>query len=140
MNLFVVEDEYTYYLCLYILGYEPFCRGRWIHILFTFIYLRFCILFAMEDEYTYYLCLYILGHDPFCCGRWIHILFTFIYLRSWNFLLWKMNTHTIYVYISKLMNLFVVEDEYTLFTFIYIRSWTFLLWKMNAHIIYVYIS
>ena len=28
MNLFVVEDEYTYYLCLYILGYEPFCRGR----------------------------------------------------------------------------------------------------------------
>ena len=26
--LFVVEDEYTYYLCLYILGYEPFCRGR----------------------------------------------------------------------------------------------------------------
>ena len=29
MNLFlVVEDEYTYYLHLYILGYEPFCRGR----------------------------------------------------------------------------------------------------------------
>ena len=29
MNLFVVvEDEYTYYLRLYILGYEPFCRGR----------------------------------------------------------------------------------------------------------------
>ena len=25
MNLFVVEDEYTHYLCLYILGYEPFC-------------------------------------------------------------------------------------------------------------------
>ena len=25
MNLFVVEDEYTYYLCLYILGYESFC-------------------------------------------------------------------------------------------------------------------
>ena len=29
MNLFVVEDEYTYYLRLYIyLGYEPFCCGR----------------------------------------------------------------------------------------------------------------
>ena len=36
MNLFVVEDEYTYYLRLYIGhepfcclgGYEPFCRGR----------------------------------------------------------------------------------------------------------------
>ena len=23
MNLFVVEDEYTYYLSLYILGHEP---------------------------------------------------------------------------------------------------------------------
>ena len=33
MNLFVfVEDECTYYLCL-ILGYEPFCRER--YILFT---------------------------------------------------------------------------------------------------------
>ena len=49
MNLFVVEDEYTYYLRLYILGYEPFC--------------------CVEDEYTYYLRLYILGHEPFCCGR-----------------------------------------------------------------------
>ena len=33
MNLFCahiiyVEDEYTYYLRLYILGHEPFCRGR----------------------------------------------------------------------------------------------------------------
>ena len=46
MNLFVVEDEYTYYLRLYILGHEPFC---------------------VEDEYTYYLRLYILGHEPFCC-------------------------------------------------------------------------
>ena len=49
MNLFVVEDEYTYYLRFYILGYEHFC--------------------CVEDEYTYYLRLYILGHDPFCCGR-----------------------------------------------------------------------
>ena len=36
------------------------------------------------------------------------------------FVMWKMNTHIIYVYISQVMNLFVV-------------------WKMNAHIIYVYI-
>ena len=28
VNLFVVEDEYTYYLRLYILGHEPFCCGR----------------------------------------------------------------------------------------------------------------
>ena len=49
MNLFVDEDEYTYYLCLYILGYDPFC--------------------CVEDEYNYYLRLYILGPDPFCCGR-----------------------------------------------------------------------
>ena len=30
MNLFVVEDEYTYYLRLYILGYDErsFCCGR----------------------------------------------------------------------------------------------------------------
>ena len=55
-----VEDECTYYLRLYILGHEPFC--------------------CVEDEYTYYLRLYILGHEPFCCG--------------------KMNTHIIYVYIS----------------------------------------
>ena len=27
-HIFVVEDEYTYYLCLYILGHEPFCCGR----------------------------------------------------------------------------------------------------------------
>ena len=46
MNLFVVEDEYPYYLCSYILGHEPFC--------------------CVEDEYTYYLCLYILGNEPFC--------------------------------------------------------------------------
>ena len=142
MNLFVVEDEYTYYFRLYILGYEPFCRGRWIHILFTFIYLRSRTFFCVEDEYTYYfrlyilgyepfccvgdeytyyLRLYILGHDPFCCGRWMHILFTFIYLRSWTFL--------------------CVEDEYTYYLRLYILGYeSFLSWKMNAHIIYVYIS
>ena len=48
MNLFVVEDEYTYYLHLYILGHEHFC--------------------CVEDEYTYYLRLYILGHEHFCRG------------------------------------------------------------------------
>ena len=90
MNLFVVEDECAYYLRLYILGHELFCRGRCIHTLFTFIYLRsrtfFCVedeytyylrlyilgyehFCCVEDEYTYYLRLYILGHDPFCCGR-----------------------------------------------------------------------
>ena len=42
MNLFVVEDEYTYYLRLYILGEHFGC---------------------VEDEYTYYLRLYILGHE-----------------------------------------------------------------------------
>ena len=50
MNLFCcVEDEYTYYLRLYILGYEHF--------------------YCVEDEYTYYLHLYILGYEPFCRGR-----------------------------------------------------------------------
>ena len=42
MNLFVVEDEYTYYLRLYILG---------------------------QDECIYYLRLYILGYESFCRGR-----------------------------------------------------------------------
>ena len=142
MILFVVEDEYTYYLRLYILGYEPFCRGRWIHILFTFIYLRSRTFFCVEDEYTYYFRLYILGHEPFCCvedecifiyvyiskvmnhfcrGRWIHILFMFIYLRLWTFLLRGRWIHI-------------------LFTFIYLRLWIFLSWKMNTHIINVYIS
>ena len=51
MNLFVVEDEYTYYLRLYILGYECLFLG------------------CVEDEYTYYLRLYILGYEPFCRGR-----------------------------------------------------------------------
>ena len=38
MNLFVVEDEYTYYLRLNILGHEPFCCVEdGIHILLTFI-------------------------------------------------------------------------------------------------------
>ena len=45
MNLFVVEDEYTYYLRLYILGHEPFC--------------------CVENECTYYLRLYILGPESF---------------------------------------------------------------------------
>ena len=49
MNLYVMEDEYTYYLHLYILGHEPFC--------------------CMEDECTYSLCLYILAYEPFCHGR-----------------------------------------------------------------------
>ena len=41
MNLFVVEDEHTYYLRLYILGHEPFCCVEDEYtILFTFIYLR----------------------------------------------------------------------------------------------------
>ena len=40
MNLFVVKDEYTYYFRLYILGHDPFCCGRRIHILFMFVYLR----------------------------------------------------------------------------------------------------
>ena len=47
MSLFVVEDEYTYYLHLYIFGHETFC--------------------CVEDECTYYLRLYILGHEHFCC-------------------------------------------------------------------------
>ena len=49
MNLFVMEDEYTYYLRLYILGHEPFC--------------------CMEDECTHSLCSYILAYEPFCHGR-----------------------------------------------------------------------
>ena len=51
MNLFiVVEDEYTYYLQLYILGHETFC--------------------CVEDECTNYLRLYILDHEHICChGR-----------------------------------------------------------------------
>ena len=49
MNLFVVEDEYTYYLRLYILGYEHFC--------------------CVENECIYYLRLYILSFESFYCGR-----------------------------------------------------------------------
>ena len=48
MNLFVVEDEYTYYVRLYILGHEPFC--------------------CVGVEYTYYLRFYILCYEPFCRG------------------------------------------------------------------------
>ena len=49
MNLFVVWKMNTHYLCLYILGHEPFC--------------------CVEDECTYNLRLYILGYEPFCQGR-----------------------------------------------------------------------
>ena len=48
MNLFVVEDEYTYYLRLYILGMN---------------------LFVVWKMNTYYLCLYILGYESFWRGR-----------------------------------------------------------------------
>ena len=59
MNLFVVEDEYTYYLRLYILGYEPFC--------------------CVEDEYTYYLRLYILGPESFLSWKMnTHIIYFYI--------------------------------------------------------------
>ena len=38
MNLFVVEDEYTYYLRLYILGHEPFCCVKMnTHIIYVYI-------------------------------------------------------------------------------------------------------
>ena len=40
MNLLVVEDEYTYYLRLYILGHEPFCCVEDEYTLFTLIYIR----------------------------------------------------------------------------------------------------
>ena len=41
MKLFVMEDEYTYYLRLYILGgYEHFYCVEDENTLFTFIYLR----------------------------------------------------------------------------------------------------
>ena len=62
MKLFVTWKMNTHYLCLYILGHEPFC--------------------CVEDEYTYYLRLYILGYEPFCCVEDEYTLFTFIYLRS----------------------------------------------------------
>ena len=49
----------TYYLRLYILGYEHFC--------------------CVEDEYTYYLRLYILGHEPFCVWKMnTHIIYVCI--------------------------------------------------------------
>ena len=67
MNLFVVEDEYTYYLCLYILGFASIAVED-EYTLCTFIHIRSRTFFCVEDEYTYYLRLYILGHDPFCCG------------------------------------------------------------------------
>ena len=51
MNLFVVEDEYTYYLRLYI---------------FLLWKMNTRTLFCVEDEYTYYFRLYILGYEPFC--------------------------------------------------------------------------
>ena len=40
MNLLVVEDEYTYYLRLYILSHEPFCCVEDEYTLFTFTYIR----------------------------------------------------------------------------------------------------
>ena len=49
---------------------KPFCRGRCIHILFTFIYLRFMNIFIVWKMKTHnYLHLYILGYEPFCRGR-----------------------------------------------------------------------
>ena len=61
MNLFVVVDEYT---------------------LFMFIYLRSSTFMLSEDEYTYYLHQYILGYEPFSRMEDEYTLFTFIYLRS----------------------------------------------------------
>ena len=60
MNTFCcVEDEYTYYLHLYILGHEHFC--------------------CVEDEYTYYLRLYILGHELFVAWKMnTHIIYVYI--------------------------------------------------------------
>ena len=49
-------------------------------------------IFVVEDEYTYYLRLYILGHE--------HIIYIYISLVMKLFVVWKMNTHIIYVYIS----------------------------------------
>ena len=72
MNLFVVEDEYTYYLRLYILGCVDESFLSW-----------------KMNEYTYYLRLYILGYESFC-GVEGH---------EYLFVAWKMNTHIIYVYI-----------------------------------------
>ena len=77
MILFVMEDEYTNYLRLYILGHEPFC--------------------CVENECTYYLRLYILGHEHFVKED-EYTLFTFIYLRFCIFLSWKMNTHYLRLY------------------------------------------
>ena len=38
MNLFVVEDECTYYLRLYILGHEPFFVWKMnTHIIYVYI-------------------------------------------------------------------------------------------------------
>ena len=80
MNIFVGEDEYTYYLHLYILGHETFC--------------------CVEDENTYYIRLYILGCEPFCRERRMHILFNVYISQIMNlFVVWKMNTHIIYVYL-----------------------------------------
>ena len=40
MNLFVVEDEYTYYLRFYILGHELFVVWKMnTHIIYVYIYL-----------------------------------------------------------------------------------------------------
>ena len=39
-NLFIVEDEHTHYLRLYILVHETFCRMEGEYTLFTLIYLR----------------------------------------------------------------------------------------------------
>ena len=70
MILFVVEDECTYDLRLYILGHEPFyvwkINTHIIYVSISKVMKPFC---RVEDEYTYYLRLYILGHDHFSCGR-----------------------------------------------------------------------
>ena len=78
-----VEDEYTYYLRLYILGgYEHF--------------------YCVEDENTYYLCLDILGESEhfLCCVEDEYTYYLRLYILGYeHFVVWKMNTHIIYIYI-----------------------------------------
>ena len=62
-----MDDEYTYNLCLNILGYEHFsCVGD-EYTLFMFYIFGHETFSCVEDGYTYYLCSCILGYQPFCC-------------------------------------------------------------------------
>ena len=83
MNLFVAWKMNTNYLHLYILGgYEHF----------------YCVKDDLRSS-TYYLCLDILGFEHFGCVEDEYTYYLRLYILGYEHVVWKMNTHIIYVYI-----------------------------------------